>query len=69
MSTAKRRRAHNRAVAHECSERNKAATRKHPPLYRFADANTYTDNLTLKKAREFKRLQGGGTITRMEATR
>jgi hypothetical protein len=34
--------------------------------YRYSDGNTYTDNLTLKQAREFKRLQNGGTITPMK---
>lgn len=30
--------------------------------YRYSDDNTYTDNLTLKEAREFKRMQNGGRI-------
>ena len=34
-------------------------------LYRYSDANTHTDGLTLAKARKFQRLQNGGTITPM----
>lgn len=34
-------------------------------LYRYSDGNTYTDNLTLKRAREFRKMQNGGTITPM----
>lgn len=37
-----------------------------PKLYRYSDGNTYTDNLTLAKAHEFVRLQGGGTVTAMD---
>lgn len=32
--------------------------------YRYSDANTYTDGLTLKQAQRFKRLQGGGKVTK-----
>jgi hypothetical protein len=34
-------------------------------LYRYSDANTYTDNLTLAEAQKFQRLQNGGTIEPM----
>lgn len=34
--------------------------------YRYADANTHTDNLTLDDAMEFQRKQNGGTVTPME---
>jgi hypothetical protein len=32
--------------------------------YRYSDANTHTDNLTLDEAKEFQRLQNGGKITK-----
>jgi hypothetical protein len=37
--------------------------------YRYSDGNTYTDNLTLKQAHRFRRLQNGGTITAMATAR
>lgn len=40
-------------------------TKKTVRLYRFSDANTYTDNLTLEQAQKFQRQQGGGSITPM----
>lgn len=40
-----------------------------PELYRYSDANTHTDNLTLVQAGEFKRLQNGGKIERMADVR
>ena len=35
-------------------------------LYRYSDGNTYTDNLTLRQAKRFRRLQNGGVIVAME---
>src|SRR5437899_2198246 len=38
-------------------------------LYRYSDGNTYMDNLTLRQAKRFKRLQNGGVIVAMETVR
>lgn len=38
-------------------------------FYRYSDANTFTDHLTLEQANEFRRLQNGGKVTRCECAK
>lgn len=45
--------------------KKRAQKPKQERLYRYADANTHTDHLTLAEAQKFQRAQNGGSIVPM----